>query len=177
MFAIVLCRVSAAPWVRIVPLAVTHAIDGLASGLPSVDDWFHEKALRSMHLVSTHICETANGSVVGFFALRTIIVATQGMPNSLKGNTHGGQSTAILLAQMGLDKEHQGGNGRNLLMAAFREAAKANSASRVGLFVVDAATNRLVGFYQKAGMKHIPNTYRLVLKISVVEKLVSGFQD
>lgn len=154
-------------------LSPKHDISSFQCGEQTVDEWFSEKALRTLHLISTHLCFDGAGGLVGFFALRTVIVPVEGMSSKMRSGNSDGFSTGILLCQMGVSVEKQGeGLGKRLLGLAMRFAAESHQRSSVNLFVVDAASEELVKFYEKAGLVRIPNQLRLVMKMTAVAKLV-----
>lgn len=161
--------------VRVEPLGVEAQLEGFSCGLASVDEWFGTKAWSSRHMVRTHVVSTEAGRV-GLFALRFVIVEVEGFSNSLKkGSDANGQSIGLLLAQMGVDEAHQrNGHGKTLLREALRIAAEIYRDSPFQLFVVDAENEGLVSFYEAAGLKRIPNTFRLVLPMSSVMKMFGG---
>lgn len=162
---------SAPVWSRIEPLEDSHELEGFVCGRPSVDTWLKESAQRSKHMVSTFVCVDETGAVRGFFALKTIFIPTEGMTSRLSKGATGGHAAAVLLAQMGVQEEdHGSGQGRNLLSAAMDKALEADAASRLQLFIVDAADEDLVSFYEKFGMARLPNTLRLAATISAVRK-------
>ncbi|MCF7552589.1 GNAT family N-acetyltransferase [Pseudonocardia sp. WMMC193] len=123
--------------------------------------------------MSTHVCVDANGAVVAFFALRTVIANVSAAPSRLRrtGNAEG-LAPAILLAQMGVAEQYQGqGHGARLFFRAVEEALVAHTAVRMPLLVLDAADEGLVPFYEKLAMKRIPNTMRLA---ALIHKIPAG---
>ncbi|WPU08094.1 GNAT family N-acetyltransferase [Pseudarthrobacter oxydans] len=156
-------------------LHANHDISRMVCGLESVDEWFQTQALANAQHVATHVCLDSFGVVVGFFALKTVIVATEGYSSRLRSGSRDGQSIGILLCQMGLAKPVQGnGHGKLLLRQALSEAASAHHSSPVQLFLVDAANADLVRFYQFPGMQLIPNTLRLIAPMGAVVKALAN---
>ena len=161
------------PWDVVEKLHEDHDISRLVCGLPSVDEWLQNQARTSARHVATHVCVNGTGSVVGFFALKTVIVTTAGLSSRIRNGSQDGQSVGILLCQMGLDKPLQGnGNGKLLLRRALEEAVTAHESSPVQLFVVDAANEDLIRFYQFPGMQLVPNTTRLMAPMGSIVKAV-----
>lgn len=158
------------PWNAVEPLAEHHPVSEFTSGRESVDAWFREKARGAAHLTAPYVCLDSAGAVCGFFALRAAIVNVSGLPGGLKraGDAEG-LAPAVMLAQMGLHEDHHGGgHGRRLFFRAVQEAAVAHAAVRIRLLVLDAADDSLVPFYEKLGMKLIPNTRRLVALLNKI---------
>lgn len=162
------------PWSDIQKLNETHDTSVFESGLESVDDWFKHKAYANRQNVGTHVCMCPKGEIVAFYALKTIIVPTEGMSSALRSGSFEGQSVGILLCQMGVCKLHQGnGAGKKLLKSAMQYAADSHHKSPVQLFVVDAENEKLVPFYEKAGLKLIPGSFRLVAPMKAVLKALN----
>ncbi|WP_161958255.1 GNAT family N-acetyltransferase [Arthrobacter sp. H-02-3] len=131
--------------------------------------------MNNRSMVGTHVCLTEASDIVGFFALKTIIVSTEGMSSRLRAGSMDGQSTAILLCQMGIAKPWQDlGHGKRLLRLAMTEALEAHRRSPVQLFVVDAENEDLVRFYEKPGLQRIPNSLRLLAPMKALEKALSN---
>ena len=153
-----------APWVEVQQLAARHDIADFVSGSDAVDEWFREKALANAHTSSTHVCLDDEGVVCGFFALRAVVANVSGLSSNLKrvGDTQG-MAPAVLLAWMGLRESHRGGgHGQRLFVRAVQEAVTLYHTARVPLLVVDAINEDLVSWYEKLGLKRIPNSLRLV---------------
>lgn len=158
------------PWVVVEPLAARHNIDDFRCGRESVDTWFQEKARAADHLVATKVCLDDDGVVCGFFALRPAFVNVSALSGRLRRVGDGdGMASAIMLAQMGLHESYQGnGHGRLLFFRAVREAVVAYHVARVPLLVLDAAEDSLVPFYEKLGMKRVPNSLRLAAPLNKI---------
>ncbi|WP_159800893.1 GNAT family N-acetyltransferase [Arthrobacter zhaoguopingii] len=152
-----------------------HKVKDFECGLDSVDDWFQTKAMNNRHQIATHVCLDAAADIGAFFALKTVIVATEGMPKKVVKDSSDGQSVGILLCQMGVSTDVQGqGHGKQLLKLAISQAVEAHRISTVQLFVVDAENESLVKFYQTAGLQLVPNTLRLVAPIRALEKALAA---
>lgn len=163
------------PWNQVEKLCPDHDLTEFRCGLESVDEWFQTKAMPNRKLVGTHLCLNEAEEIVAFFALKTIIVSTEGMTSQLRAGSTEGQSIAILLCQMGVAEPWQDmGHGKRLLRLAMAEALEAHKRSPVQLFAVDAENESLVSFYQKPGLKQIPNTLRLLAPMKALEKALSN---
>ncbi|MBF4458349.1 hypothetical protein [Pseudoclavibacter sp. VKM Ac-2867] len=162
-------------WDRVAPLESQEQVSGFKSGLDSVDEWVSASAYSYRRYVATHLC--CSGDVlIAFFALKNITIETDGLSSKIRGlKDPEGRIQALLLCQMGVDLEHQGeGNGLKLFVEAVRKAIEAYEISKVPLLVVDAATDRLVDWYQdKCGMTRIPGTRRLVALIPALQKALA----
>jgi GNAT superfamily N-acetyltransferase len=162
------------PWVRVAKLEPQHDIDSFSCGFEQVDNWLHDSARGSERMVATHVCLDDTDQVRAFFALKTIIVQTEGMNSVQRRGTSDGVATGILLCQMGLNASDRGnGVGGQLMRSVFTEAAKAHAISPVNLFVVDAANEQLVDYYERAGLRRVPTTLRLAAPMNAVVKSLS----
>lgn len=160
-----------APWASICPLTIDHAITDFESGLESVDNWFRFRAINAQGRVSTHVCVGSDGEVLAFFALKMAAVSTEGYSKGMAKGAEDGVLVAVFLVQMGLAKPLQGkGYGEELLLVALEKCLEVDAASSVGLVVLDAATEKLVPFYQKYGFTRIENQMRMVVKMSTLRK-------
>ncbi|MDR6168763.1 ribosomal protein S18 acetylase RimI-like enzyme [Microbacterium paludicola] len=156
------------------PLSSEEELADFECGLESVDVWFRQRAWQARPHVRTHVCHV-DGDRIGCFALRLAIVEVTGLSSALRaGANASGQSIALLLAQMGVEKSLQGrGHGRTLLQEAMRAAAAVHAVSPAQLFVVDAENETLISFYESAGLRRIDRTYRLMAPMSRIVKALT----
>lgn len=168
----------ALPWVSVTRLAPNHDTDAFCCGEPEIDEWLQRTALAEGNngRISPWVCIDAEGKISAYFALKTIPVVDGDLSRKLK-NGDGTDSSAILLAKMGLHNDHRGKKlSRHLMMEVFRSCYEADRHSAVRLMIVDALTDRLVPFYQNFGFKTMESTERrLVQKMSAVRSLVNSY--
>lgn len=169
------------PWDRIELLSEHCAVDDFECGLASVDDWFREKALEAhaARRVAVHAALTEENALVGFFALRHIIVNLEGESKSTRRGAERDpedHATAVLLAQMGVDRVYQGnGAGSRLVNAAMQAAVVAHTNAPFSFFVVDAANDELVPYYRNFGFRHhATQPRRLFMTMSAVRRIVGA---
>jgi GNAT superfamily N-acetyltransferase len=162
-------------WDSLETLSEKHPVNSFASGLEVVDIWFREKALGARHLVSTHVCLDTDNNIAAFYALRNVIVKTTEMTSAFRKNSdEQGNTTGILIAQMAVRNDlQQSGFGKELLKHIFKQVIEAYKISRFSLLIVEAANESLVGYYEKAGFSRVPNTLKLVFKMSSLERLIA----
>ena len=149
-----------------------HDITDFSCGRQSVDDWFLGKAASSAGRLSTHVCLDDAGSVRGFYAMKNTIVETADLPRRYQQPE--GRAVGILLAQMGLHVDDQGaGAGRALLEAAMNTALEAHRRSVVQMFLLDVADGdeKLATWYETAGLTRVPNTFQMVAKMTLLERV------
>lgn len=81
----------------------------------------------------------------------------------------------MLLARLALAKHSQGqGLGGALLADAAERAALASQNVGAKFLVVDALHERAASFYQRYGFRRIPETLRLLQKMSAISAAVSN---
>lgn len=166
-----------APWSRVELLNDSHDIAGFQCGLGPVDEWFQDKAKVATResRIATHVCVDDAGAVQAFYAMKQIIVSVEGASRVMRDTAEcDGETTGMLLAQMGVSKAHQGqGLGKQLITIAMQTAVQNHQNAPFRLLVVDAATPSLVEFYQRFQFRLLrENERRLVMKMSLARKLV-----
>jgi predicted N-acetyltransferase YhbS len=169
------------PWQRVELLDGSHDLSSFCCGLDSVDSWFQDKALTANESaqIRTHVCLDDGNQLVAFFALRHVIVniSTESKTTQRLADAAEGQATGILLAQMGVNRAHQGqGTGRQVVTLAMDSALRAHREAAFRLFVVDAENDSLVPYYSNFGFKALSDGRRLIMKMSAVEKIVSALR-
>lgn len=166
---------SAQPWASIELDDGSRDLSTFSCGLASVDNWIHRSPRPSRHLVATHLCCDGQGNVIAFFTLTYTALPTADLPTSrLRRNApKQGNSVGILLAQMGVDRHHQGhGMGKAVVLEAMRAAASIHAMSPFQLFLVDAENASLIDFYTQFHFTHIPGTLRLAAPMVAVSKML-----
>jgi GNAT superfamily N-acetyltransferase len=169
---------TAPPWVQVTRLAPQHDTAAFCCGELDIDEWLHNTAMTESNngRISPWVCLDADGRIVAYFALMTIVVVNGDLSGKLK-NGNGSDSTAILLAKMGMHKGHRG-NGLSplLMLEVFKACYEADRHSAVRLVVVDALTDKLVPFYQRHNFKEMASTKRrLVQKMSTVRTAIEMY--
>lgn len=168
------------PWAKITLVEDENQLKFFDCGFNKVNEWAqsHGYAQNVSGRIRTWLCLSNANEVVGFFALKTIPLTLKSETNRLKSLAEG-TSSSVLLAQMGLQKEHRGnGLGTHLVVEALRKALEADKQSAVGSVTVDAATPELVPFYQENGFTLTrTEENRLVMKMSRVRKMVAAYNE
>lgn len=157
----------------------SHNTSVFASGLVSVDRWFCTSALAEQKAgrVRTHVLVSSEAEIVAFFSLKHIIVNLEGASRRMRDTADGepgGATTGLLLAQMGVRLEFQGGGiGRRVVGYAMKVAAALHLQAAFRLMVVDAENAGLVAYYQQFGFAQLANDLRMVMKMSAVNRVVA----
>lgn len=149
-----------------------HTLSGFDSGEPSLNEWLVRSALGSdaRGITRTFVwTEIDTNDVIGYYSLMAHVLQRDRLPKSLG---HGGpvDVPAILLARLALDvNSHGQGLGGALLADALERGALAARNVGARFVVVDALHEKACAFYRHYGFKRIPQTLRLVQKMSSVE--------
>jgi len=136
-----------------------------------LNNWLKSHALRASRQGTARtvvLVPRDENRVVGYYSLAPTEVNRVGWPSKAAG----GISTipAYLLARLALDEQlHGHGLGARLLAAALNDVLSASKYISGRLLVVDAIDECALGFYQRYGFRHIPNTMRLFRLVSEIE--------
>jgi GNAT superfamily N-acetyltransferase len=161
-----------------VPLDPTrHTLDAFDSGEPELDQWLKDHAHGSdvrgitRTFVWTRIDTT---EVVGYYTLMAHTLRRDTLPRSIGRGTPQ-EIPAVLLAKLALAKRiHGEGFGGALLADASERACVAAQNVGAKFLVVDALHERAATFYDHHGFKRIPETLRLVQRMSAIAKAIDS---
>jgi len=110
--------------------------------------------------------DTDPDRAVGYYSLAGHRLLRDDLPRSI-GRASPSQVPAVLLARLALDRtRHGGGNGGVLLADALARIVVATDIVAARFVVVDALHEKAAGFYQHHGFRRIPNSLRLIQKVS-----------
>lgn len=176
-----------------VPLAVEHDVAGFDCGVPSLDAWLAEQALRAQRACTarTYVWTAAAEprTVWAYFSLAPTEVVRDGVSG---GQPAGGQLSrgqlsrgqpagysrvpGYLLARLAVHKDLRGcGLGSQLLVDALTRAAAAAEPGGGHLVVVDALDDAAAAFYRHHDFAPVRgNPRRLVLKIATIRSLLGA---
>lgn len=160
-------------------LDVTHDRKSFASGLPSVDAYLRETARShtekgvSLTRVLVHADAKSPKPILGYFTLAPCLVEAAGWPDVPKGLPRNPVG-AVLLGRLAVDSSMHGQGVATRLLSLARRIASDSLGATGGIgMVVDAATEELIGFYEKFGFCRVSTeSKRLFLPTrSLVEEL------
>ena len=104
--------------------------------------------------------------MVGYYSLAAHLIIRDDLPRTI-GRGNPAQIPALLLARLALDAAlHGQGHGGTLLAEAMSRAVLAAESVGARFVVVDAIDEDAVRFYQHHGFRAIPDTRRLLQKVS-----------
>jgi len=122
-----------------------------------------------------YVATLGDRTVVGFYTLSNAVVEKHRLTRSTRDRVPGYANVpATLLGRMDIDRSIAGqGYGTDLVIDAARRAlVAARSTSGSSLLIVDAKTDRLVGFYARLGFTSLPDEpRRLVYPMRKIEQL------
>lgn len=145
-------------------------LDALDSGEPSLDAWLSEHApgAEARRVARTFVWTSEDQAVTAYYSLTGHRIVRDDLPKSV-GRGSPFEVPAVLLERLALDKSlHGHGHGGVLLADALERIVVATETVAARIVVVDALHERAATFYEHHGFTRIPNTLRLVQKVSDV---------
>ena len=161
-------------WASVTTLTEAAQIDGFRCDRESVHNWLHEKALAARPNVQTLLYLDDEGRPVAFAATTMAIVTVADGTSAQRAGSREGQSVGFMLAQMGVHSERaDGGIGRAIVKDVMEAAVRAHAEGPFPLFVVDAAEEALVGYYEGLGLRRLADGLRLATPMRSILRIVS----
>jgi GNAT superfamily N-acetyltransferase len=144
-----------------------HDLGPFDSGQPALDEWLRRSALHADVIRSGRTWVWVDGgTVVAYFTLVGHVIERAALPRSL-GRGSPDRVPAVLIARLALARTlHGRGLGGVLLTDASSRVVAATEIVAARFVVVDAIDDNAVNFYAHYGFKLIPESRRLVRKIS-----------
>ena len=151
-----------------------HAADSFDSGEPALDEWLRQHAAgadarrTARTFVWTDISGAGGGPerVIAYYSLTGHRLVRNDLPRKI-GRGSPDEIPAVLLARLAVDRSAQGaGIGGAVLADALGRVVEATSIVAARFVVVDALHERAATFYEHHGFTRIPDTLRLIQKIS-----------
>lgn len=148
-------------------LQATHDVSTFDSGKPDLDTWLHQHALATEARRTGRTFVWADGRrIVAYYTIAAHLIVREDLPRNI-GRGNPVQIPAVLLARLALDKTlHGQGHGSVLLADALQRILLATQIVAARFVVVDALDEAAHGFYEHHGFKAIPDSMRLVQKVS-----------
>jgi GNAT superfamily N-acetyltransferase len=142
-------------------------LDTFTCGQPDLDAWLRHSARRAEGMRSGRTWVWArNGGVVAYFTLAGHVIERGNLPVRL-GRGSPDRMPAVLIARLALAQSFHGrGLGGVLLADAASRIVAATDIVAARFVVVDAIDEPAATFYQHYGFTQVPETRRLVRKIS-----------
>jgi len=155
------------------PLGDEQDLSGFSSGNADLDRWLVEFARTAeAKRVSRSFVWTERGEVVAYYTISAHLLQRDALPARL-GRGNPSQIPAVLLGRLALDQRlHGRRHGGELLADALARILDATDTVAARFVVVDAIDDHAVGFYRHHGFQPIPDTMRLVQKMSDIAAAV-----
>jgi GNAT superfamily N-acetyltransferase len=150
------------------PLHNRHDLSRFVSGQPGLDQWLreHARGAAARRTGRTFVWLDADRSVIAYYTIAAHLVERADLPRSI-GHGSPDRIPAVLLARLALDKRlHGQGLGGALLADALERIVAATEVVAARFVVVDAIDERAASFYEHHGFRRIPDSDRLIQKVS-----------
>lgn len=148
-----------------------HELSALSSGEPELDLWLREHAAgaEARRVARTFVWVSTDGDpdqMVGYYSLTGHCLVRDVLSRSI-GRGSPLEIPAVLIARLVLYQAYQGrGAGGALLADALGRIVIATQTVAARFVVVDALHEQGATFYEHYGFRRIPETLRLVAKVS-----------
>lgn len=151
-----------------------HDVTAFDSGEVTVDGWLKLTARFSQteNLAQSFVIADERNQVIGYYALCSAAIHRNELAKSLKKHGFPAMIPLILLARLGVDRNHQGkGIGGKLLADAFLRCLSVSGNIAVHGVLVHALHDELRGYYRAYGFIDLPNLPNsMILPMSVIAK-------
>lgn len=159
-----------------VPLdPIRHTADAFDSGEPGLDEWLKNYAPGSdaCGITRTFVwTEAGTAEVIGYYSLMAHVLQRDALPRAA-GRGSPREIPAVLLARLALSSRMHGqGLGGALLADAAERAWLASRNVGARFLVVDALHEPAATFYAHHGFTRIPESLRLLQKMSAIAAAV-----
>ncbi|MBO5434572.1 hypothetical protein J6A31_01960 [bacterium] len=147
----------------------THIIKDFDCGLDSVNHFLKTEALQNNKdlLSKTYVVtQDRQKNVIAYITICPHILSNNEI-NYVINRKYSYKAPAILIAQLGVDKNFKGYNiGKSLICMCFEEIVKVSKYLNFFAVIVDAANNDLIPYYEHQGFKSFrENKKRLYIKV------------
>ncbi|EJN31345.1 hypothetical protein PMI35_01480 [Pseudomonas sp. GM78] len=141
-------------------LSVSHDLSAFDCGDESINEYLTKRALKAQNAKHASVfvtCIKGTSTVVGYYTLSNgVVMRADVMPKRAQRNSPD-QHPVTILGRMGVCKTAQGtGLSLDLLKDAIIRAISASSDVASTALLVHPLTDRLVGYYEKAGFIRCP---------------------
>lgn len=153
-----------------VPISPDHDLSAFDCGVPALDDWLKERALKNESRFSRTYVVCEGDRVVGYYGISAGAVERAAAPGRLRRNAPNAIPVSIL-GRLVVSRSHAGrGLGSDLLADALRRIALASQSIGIGAVIVQAKDEAARRFYlSRAEFEEYPADSRtLFLPIETV---------
>jgi GNAT superfamily N-acetyltransferase len=129
------------------PLRPDHIFSDFDCGVPALNDWLVQRALKNESRFSRTYVVCEDGRVVGYSCLSAGAVERAVAPGRVRRNAPDAIPVSII-GRLAVSRSHSGrGLGADLLSDALRRIALASRTIGIGAVLVQAKDERAKGFY------------------------------
>lgn len=157
-------------------LNARHDLSTFDSGVRTLDDWLKRGALANEESgASRTYVVSANGKVIGYYALATGAVTLQAATGRARRNMPD-PIPVMVLGRLAIDKAYQAqGLGRALLRDAILRTLQAAAIAGIRAILVHAISEDAKRFYERCGFATSPlDPMTLMITVADAEKALSG---
>jgi GNAT superfamily N-acetyltransferase len=130
-----------------VPLSPDHDLSSFECGVPALDDWLKERAIKNESRFSRTYVVCEGEHVVGYYCISAGAVERAAAPSKLRRNAPNSIPVSII-GRLGVSRSHAGqGLGSDLLGDALRRIALASQSIGIGAVLVQAKDEAAKRFY------------------------------
>lgn len=130
-----------------VPLTVAHDLSAFDCGVPALDDWLRQRALKNESRFSRSYVVCTDNKVVAFYSLSAGAVERAQAPSKMRRNAPDSIPVSII-GRLAVDRAYAGrGLGADLLADALRRIALASQSIGIGAVLVHAKDEAAKRFY------------------------------
>ena len=143
---------------RVERLADHHEVTTFTCGVKALDDWLSNHALENQrrNISRTSVLVSDTEEVVGYYALTMGGVRRDELPEAYRSRLPRYELGMVLLARLAIASGWQGkGHGRDLLVDALIQAAKAAQYAAARFIAVDPIDDSAKSFYRAFGLREV----------------------
>lgn len=147
-----------------------HSVANFSCGTTALDDWLRAQpdSAAARGTSRTWVWLASDHHVVAYYALAAHLIQREEVPTRI-GRGGPAQIPAVLITRLALTQELQSrGLGAALVVDALARILQAAKVVGVRLVVVEAQDEDVAGFYERLGFKRVPNSRKLVQKLSTI---------
>ena len=153
-----------------VPLAADHDLSAFDCGVPALNDWLTQRALKNESRFSRTYVVCEDKRVVAYFCISVGAVERAAAPGKLRRNAPDSIPVSVI-GRLAVSRTHAGkGLGADLLADALRRIAVASQSIGIGAVLVHAKDDRARAFYLACAeiIEHPADSRILFLPIETV---------
>jgi GNAT superfamily N-acetyltransferase len=153
-----------------VPLSADHDLFGFDCGVPALNDWLTQRALKNESRFSRTYAVCEGARVVAYFCISAGAVERAAAPGKLRRNAPDSIPISVI-GRLAVSRDHAGrGLGADLLADALRRIAVASQSIGIGAVLVHAKEDCAKAFYLACAefIEHPADSRILFLPIETV---------